>query len=99
MADIYSAAALSPVRKVIAARMVEAKRNIPHFRVVIDVEVDALLRLRRELRGQYAGQSLSVNDLLLRSCATALMDEPCVNIQLVNNEIHLIKTECIEVCT
>lgn len=38
MADHFTVVRLSPLSKIIAARMTEAKQTIPHFRLVMDVE-------------------------------------------------------------
>lgn len=76
------------MRKIIAARMVEAKQTIPHFRVVADIEVGALLALRQALRERTADVIPSFNDLLIKGCASALMDVPAVNVQLVDGHTH-----------
>lgn len=99
MAEPYAVIALSPLRKVIAARMVEAKRTIPHFRLAADIELDALLDLRRELREQNTDAALSLNDLLIKACASALIDTPAVNIQWVDGEIHQYRAADISVVT
>ena len=88
MAETYTVTTLSPIRKVIAARMSEAKRTIPHFRLVTEMEVDALLQLRAELRERNAGEKLSLNDLLIKASASALMDVPELNIQWADKELH-----------
>jgi pyruvate dehydrogenase E2 component (dihydrolipoamide acetyltransferase) len=93
----YTVKALSPIRKVIAARMSEAKRLIPHFRMVSDVEVDALLRLREGLRQRRPAAQLSLNDLLIKACATALMENPAINIQWVDGEIRQFRAADISV--
>ncbi|MBO0712398.1 MAG: 2-oxo acid dehydrogenase subunit E2 [Acetobacteraceae bacterium] len=74
----------SAMRKVIARRLVEAKQSIPHFYVSIDVELDALIKLRAELNAKSAkdGPSafrLSVNDMLIKAAAVALRRVPKVN--------------------
>lgn len=46
MVEPYTEIPLSPLRKIIAARMTEAIRTIPHFRVVMDIEMDAVLAMR-----------------------------------------------------
>jgi hypothetical protein len=81
MSEAFKVIPLTPMRKVIAARMTEAKRTIPHFRLAADIELDALIELRRELRERHPEVHLSLNDLLIKACATALMDIPAVNIQ------------------
>ena len=83
----YTTVALTPLRKVIAARMTEAKQDIPHFRVVTDIEMDALLALRKQLNDEHPQQKISVNDFVLKACAMALMQWPAINSQWVDNEI------------
>jgi pyruvate dehydrogenase E2 component (dihydrolipoamide acetyltransferase) len=73
----------SSMRKVIARRLSEAKATVPHFYVSIDVEIDALLKLRAELNAKSpAGAGafkLSVNDLVIKAAAAALRRVPKVN--------------------
>jgi len=80
--------ALSPLRKIIAARMTEAKQTIPHYRVSSDIEMDALLTLRKKHNEKNPDQKASVNDFIIKACATALMENPAINIQLIDDEIH-----------
>jgi pyruvate dehydrogenase E2 component (dihydrolipoamide acetyltransferase) len=76
------------MRRAIAARMSEAKRTIPHFRVSADIQLDALLAARRDLVERKPGTSLSLNDLLIKTCAQSLMDVPDINVQWAEKEIH-----------
>jgi pyruvate dehydrogenase E2 component (dihydrolipoamide acetyltransferase) len=99
MADGYSVKPLTPLRKVIASRMVHAKQTIPHFRVCAEVEVDRLLRLRATLKQRNAGADLSVNDLLVKACAAALVDVPAVNVQYVDTEVRQYHAADISVVT
>lgn len=99
MDKAYMVQALSPIRKLIAARMTEATQSIPHFRVIADIEVDALLHMRQELRGKNPGVGLSLNDFLVKACASALMDTPAINIQWVEGEIHQYRTADISIVT
>jgi pyruvate dehydrogenase E2 component (dihydrolipoamide acetyltransferase) len=99
MSESYKSIALSPVRKVIAARMTEAVRTIPHFRVSADIEVDALLALRGELLEDEHHPRVSVNDLLVKACATALMDVPSVNAQWSETEVREYLTADISIVT
>jgi pyruvate dehydrogenase E2 component (dihydrolipoamide acetyltransferase) len=99
MAEAYTVTALSPIRKAIAACMTEAKRTIPHFRLVMDIEVDALLDLRRQLRERNPKVNLSLNDLLIKACASALMDLPAINIHWAGTAVHQYRTADISVVT
>lgn len=96
MDEPYTILPLSPVRKVIAARMSEAAR-IPHFRLAVDIEMDALLALRPQLQARERRVRLSLNDLLVKASATALMDAPAVNIQWVEGEIRQYRAADIAV--
>lgn len=97
MAEGYTITTLSPMRKIIAARMTEAKRTIPHFRLTVEIEVDAMMGLRKELLARNPNANVSLNDLLIKACATALMNKPAVNIQWVEGEIHQYHTADISV--
>ncbi len=74
----------SSMRKVIARRLSESKATIPHFYVAMDIELDALLKLRADLNGQSPKDGpgafkLSVNDLIIKACGVALRRHPGVN--------------------
>jgi pyruvate dehydrogenase E2 component (dihydrolipoamide acetyltransferase) len=99
MSEDYLVRPLSPMRRVIAARMSEAKRTIPHFRLTAEIEVDALLVRRTELRQLRPGSALSLNDLLIKACAQALMDVPEVNVQWADNELHQFASADISIVT
>lgn len=88
MSEGYTVRPLSPMRRVIAARMHEAYSTIPHFRASADIEVDNLLALRGELRRGNPAAPLSLNDLLVKASAEALMDVPEVNVQWSDRELH-----------
>ena len=77
------------MRKTIARRLVEAKSTIPHFYLTLDCEIDALLALRKQLNdaapvkktedGEKPAYKLSVNDLVIKAMAMALMAVPEAN--------------------
>jgi len=84
----YRTISLSPLRKIIAARMTEAKQTIPHYRLSVDIEMDALLALRKHFNADQPNSKVSVNDVIIKACANALMEKPAINSQLVGDEIH-----------
>ena len=86
--DPYQIIPLSPLRKIIAERMSEAKQTIPHYRVMRDIEMDTLLALRREFNADNANAKVSVNDFFIKACASALFESPTLNVQLIDDEIH-----------
>ena len=78
------------MRKTIARRLVEAKSSIPHFYLTVDCELDALLALRQQLNDaapkrknadgkEEPAYKLSVNDLVIKAMAMALMAVPEAN--------------------
>ncbi|RWD97679.1 MAG: pyruvate dehydrogenase complex dihydrolipoamide acetyltransferase, partial [Mesorhizobium sp.] len=83
------------MRKTIARRLVEAKSTIPHFYLTLDCELDALLALRTQLnaaapmkkseKGEVPGYKLSVNDMVIKAMAMALMAVPDANASWTDN--------------
>jgi pyruvate dehydrogenase E2 component (dihydrolipoamide acetyltransferase) len=78
---------LSNMRRTIARRLVESKTTIPHYQVTIEVAMDALIDLRKQLNEQLESQGvkLSVNDFLVRACALAMHQHRHVNSRWVGN--------------
>ena len=84
IAGAYKKIPHSSIRKIIAKRLTEAKQNIPHFYLTVNIELDALLDLRAKLNATSpkdgAGAfKLSVNDLIIKACGVALRRHPGVN--------------------
>jgi pyruvate dehydrogenase E2 component (dihydrolipoamide acetyltransferase) len=69
------------MQRVIAERMTQAKQQIPHFYATVEVEMDELMALRRQLNEQLEEQGikLSVNDFVMKACAVALKEYPNLN--------------------
>ena len=69
---------LSPMLKAVARRMTESKTTVPHFYVSTEIDMTRALALRKELNEALAdsGEKVSVNDLILRACAQALVQHP-----------------------
>lgn len=84
---LYEVLPLSATRKSIARRLVEAKQQIPHFYLSIDINMDAALDRQEEINTQCA-QKVSVNDVVMRAAVLALQSVPDVNIHLVRDEIR-----------
>ena len=73
--------AASGMRATIAKRLVEAKTQIPHFYLEVEVDAEPLLALRTQLNTAFEkdGVKLSVNDFVLKASAEALRRVPGVN--------------------
>ena len=85
----HEATKLSNIRKTIARRLTESKQTVPHIYLTVDVRLDALLKLRAELNAslQSRGVKLSVNDLLVKALALALMAEPKCNVMFTPDQL------------
>ncbi len=86
----YEGEKLNNVRKTIARRLTEAKQTIPHIYLTVDVRLDALLKLRGELNKALEpdGVKLSVNDLLIKALAKALVRVPKCNVSFAGDELR-----------
>ena len=78
---------MSSLRKTAARRLTEAKSTIPHFYLRVDVNLDALLNTKKAYELD-KGVKVSVNDLLIKAAAAALIENPDVNVQLHGDDIH-----------
>ena len=86
----YEEEKLSNVRKVIARRLTESKQQVPHYYLAVDIRLDALLDLRKQLNAglEADGVKLSVNDLLIKALARALMRVPDCNVSYQGDTLH-----------
>lgn len=88
---------LSGMRKTIAARLQQSKQTAPHFRVNVDAEIDALLAVRKQLNAANSNAKISVNDFIIKACASALMRVPEVNVQFENDGLKRFRHADISV--
>jgi pyruvate dehydrogenase E2 component (dihydrolipoamide acetyltransferase) len=86
---------LSRIRKVTARRLAESMRTAPHFYLTRVVDVEELLAFRATLNAALAPAKVSVNDLIVKACATALRANPVLNVSfteehlLVHKRVHV----------
>ncbi|MFN2328370.1 MAG: 2-oxo acid dehydrogenase subunit E2 [Chromatocurvus sp.] len=73
--------ALGGMRNTIARRLQASKQTAPHFRVKISASVDAAMELRQTINSQRSDLKVSLNDILIKASASALLAVPEVNIQ------------------
>ena len=85
----HEAVKLSNIRKTIARRLTEAKQQVPHIYLTVDIQLDALLKLRGELNKglESRGVKLSVNDLLIKALAQALVEVPACNVAFAGDQM------------
>jgi pyruvate dehydrogenase E2 component (dihydrolipoamide acetyltransferase) len=80
-AGSYDLVPLDGMRKTIARRLTDSFRDVPHFPLVIDLEIDALLAARAKINHLLEGQGVkvSVNDIIIKAAAVALKRVPEAN--------------------
>jgi len=95
----HEEAKLSNIRKTIARRLTEAKQQVPHIYLTVDIQLDALLKLRGELNAglEARGVKLSVNDLLIKALAQSLMEVPECNVAFAGDHMLQYKRADISV--
>jgi len=79
---------LSPIRHIIAERMTESARTIPHFYVTMSVDMEAVARTREEHPGP-DGKKISYNDFVVAACAAALREMPIVNARCTGDAVQM----------
>uniref|UniRef100_A0A671VBQ2 Acetyltransferase component of pyruvate dehydrogenase complex n=1 Tax=Sparus aurata TaxID=8175 RepID=A0A671VBQ2_SPAAU len=72
---------ISNIRKVIAQRLMQSKQTIPHYYLSVDVNMDQVIELRKELNAEVKAQNikLSVNDFIIKASALACLKVPECN--------------------
>lgn len=81
---------LSPLRRAIASRMVEAKTTIPHYRLTSQIRVDRLLEYRAKLNaGLSTDLRVSINDCIIKATAHSLAEHPELNCNFVDGNVLL----------
>ena len=86
----------STMRKVIAKRLVQSKREAPHFYLTIDCDIDALMEMRAQLNNRApegeGAFKISVNDFVVRAVALALRAYPAANASWTEEAIRFYQT-------
>jgi pyruvate dehydrogenase E2 component (dihydrolipoamide acetyltransferase) len=77
----YDLIPLDGMRKTVARRMTDSFRDVPHFPLTIDLEIDGLLASRAKINAmlEKQGVKVSVNDLVIKAAAVALKQVPEAN--------------------
>ena len=87
----------SQMRQVIASRLQQSKQQAPHFYVTVDCQIDTLLAARRALNEKAPdGVKISLNDLVIRAAAMALMAVPDANVAY--EDTHTRRFQHADIC-
>lgn len=90
----YTRRPVSGMRKTIARRLTQSKSSIPHFYLETECRVDKLIRFRREInsaKGDSFSVKVTLNDLIVKSCAHALIAVPETSVSWLESEIIQFK--------
>ena len=93
----YESEPNSGMRKIIARRLSESKQDIPHFYLTVECEVDALLKIRKQLNAKSDAYKISVNDFVIRAASLALKKVPAANAMWTDDAILKFKQVDISV--
>ncbi|MGB1361482.1 MAG: 2-oxo acid dehydrogenase subunit E2 [Alphaproteobacteria bacterium] len=89
---------VSTMRGVIAKRLTESKQSVPHFYLTADVEIDELMKVRKELNDKANGDyKISVNDMVLKAVGVALNEVPDANVAWAGDVVKQFKSSDISV--
>ena len=89
----FTTVAMNGMRKAIASRLQAAKRNAPHFRLTIDLNVESVQALRQQINNTVPQVKLSINDMLIKAAAAALIKVPQVNVQFDEENQQILQFE------
>jgi pyruvate dehydrogenase E2 component (dihydrolipoamide acetyltransferase) len=79
---------LSKLRAIIGKRMTQAKQEVPHFYITIDIDADPLMDLRRQFNALIPeDEKLSINDFIVKAAALNLQRFPSLNASLDGDQI------------
>jgi pyruvate dehydrogenase E2 component (dihydrolipoamide acetyltransferase) len=86
----YTEEDASPIRKVIAKRLLESKLTSPHFYITVDVDMSNCIALRTELNSA-GDRKISFNDIIIKAVALGLRKYPKCNVSWEDEKIRYYK--------
>jgi pyruvate dehydrogenase E2 component (dihydrolipoamide acetyltransferase) len=86
--ESYTELPVSQMRKTIARRLGESKFTAPHFYLTVSIDMDNAMEARASINKSIAPNKVSFNDLVIKSCATALKQHPQINSAWMGDTIH-----------
>jgi pyruvate dehydrogenase E2 component (dihydrolipoamide acetyltransferase) len=75
----YREEPVTTMRATIARRLVTSIGPVPHFFLTTEIEMDRAAEVRRQLNELDPENKISINDLIIKVAAVALMQHPSVN--------------------
>lgn len=82
---------LTQMRKTIAKRLKEVWQTTPHFTLTMDIDMAAAMAQRKQinngLKDAGINAKISVNDLIVKACAVALVEFPAMNVSFRDDHV------------
>jgi pyruvate dehydrogenase E2 component (dihydrolipoamide acetyltransferase) len=78
-ASAYRDEPASEIRKVIARRLVTSIGPVPHFFLTTEIEMDRAAEMRKGINALDPDLKISINDIIIKVAAAALVQHPAVN--------------------
>jgi pyruvate dehydrogenase E2 component (dihydrolipoamide acetyltransferase) len=85
---------LKGIRKIIAQRMTESFRDVPHFYLSVEVDMSAVQDLKEKVKDEIEKRArikLTVTDILVKVAAAALKEYPIMNSRIEGDQIRLLE--------
>ncbi len=96
--ESYELVPLDGMRKTVARRLTQSFMQVPHFPLTVALKLDRLLGARKAINAAAPeGVKVSVNDMLIKAAALALIAEPDCNASYTDNGIAYHKSAHISV--
>ncbi|MFN2188570.1 MAG: dihydrolipoamide acetyltransferase family protein, partial [Candidatus Promineifilaceae bacterium] len=81
---------MSRLRQAIGRRMVQSKTSVPHFYVTSEIDMGPALALRKDINALLPeDQKVTVNDMIVKAAALALVEFPNINASFAGDKIIL----------
>ena len=86
----YTDYPLSDSAKEVAARLAQSKRNVPHYYLTVDIHMDELLNLRKELSSAVGEDTnLGVYELVIKAAAKSMKACPSANASWMESVVRV----------
>ncbi len=97
-ASAFREESTSKIRQVIAERLTASTQNVPHFYLTVEIEMDSVLSLRKQINASVPEeQKVSVNDIIVKASAMALVKHPWVNASFQDKSVRFYEDADISV--
>ncbi len=78
----------STMRQTIARRLVTSIGPVPHFFLTTEIEMDRVVEMRRSVNELEPDLKISINDIIIKAAAAALVQHPQVNASFQDRNIR-----------